>query len=183
MTTNRPTWWAGAPTPLRWSGAADGYFFVRGLYLEAHSLGEVTGDDAHCRAVCERVGGCNTISRKGDSTPCMLDTACPGGDRLLDRLLRLQKADTAPAPTIKAVQRRHSDLPLEEGAVTMFATRCRPAPEWHRAPYILKEEGAHLSLRYEASVERKNSAGGTSKRPVLEQAKQLVEWAEAAASP
>ena len=100
------------PTSLdltAWSGEAGGYHLVRGLFLPAHSLGAVDGDDAHCRAVCAKVGGCNTVSRLGGSRRCYLDGACPGGDRQLQSARQDGGADAAgdaPSPTLRAVQRR-----------------------------------------------------------------------------
>ena len=109
------------------------------------------------------------ISRQAGSRQCLLDSACPGGERLLRRGLVTNafvvvssssernatalSLGSAP-PTLKAVQRRHGNVPYRSGAVTMFAQQCRPAPQWSHVPYILAAEGTHLDLIREASPER-----------------------------
>ena len=120
------------PSNMLWNWQeTQGYYIVDGLFLTAHSLGAVYGDDAHCRTVCSRVGGCNSISRDADSRYCWLDTACPGGDRQLDRFLAPPAPQPPlPSPSIKAVRRRHGTSPYIAGASSMFAVRCRPLPKW-----------------------------------------------------
>ena len=135
-----------------WSREINGYFVVDGLFLSPHALGAVSGDDDHCRAVCDRVGGCNSISRQANSRRCLLDTACPGGERLLLR----QRSDASarrerPGATTRAVQRRYGAVPYSVGAVTMFAVHCRPVPQWHNVPYMLAAEGAHISVEWSES--------------------------------
>jgi hypothetical protein len=143
------------PTAWAWSLEVNGYYIVDGLFLSPHALGAVSGDDDHCRAVCTRVGGCNSISRQANSRQCLLDTACPGGERLLLR----QSSDTSalrepPGATTRAVQRRYGAVPHSVGAVTMFAMHCRPVPQWHNVPYMLAAEGAHISVEWATSPER-----------------------------
>ena len=149
-----------------WSREVNGYYMVDGLFLSSHTLGAVHGDEDHCRAVCTRVGGCNSISRQANSRQCLLDTACPGGDRLLLRhgsdasAARRDGSDASaarrepPGATAKAVQRRYSAVPYRSGAVTMFAVHCRPIPQWHSVPYMLAAEGAHITVVWEQSPER-----------------------------
>ena len=138
-----------------WNREINGYYIVDGLFLSPHPLGAVSGDDEHCRAVCTRVGGCNSVSRQANSRQCLLDTACPGGDRLLLR----QSSDASarretPGATTRAVQRRYGAVPRSIGAVTMFAAHCRPVPQWHNVPYMLAAEGAHISVEWAPSPER-----------------------------
>eukprot|EP00966_Prymnesium_polylepis_P216250 5006125-Prymnesium_polylepis.1 len=83
------------------------------------TLGIVQGDDAHCRKVCDLVGGCNTITRAGRA--CLLSADCP----------------QSPQPAT-----------CEAGAVTMVQQPCRLKNRWVSLNYPIpaKREGAHIAV-------------------------------------
>lgn len=128
------------------SEVSGGYFAfsnVRALGVSGDTgLGKVQGDDAHCRAVCSLVPGCNTISRDAGAKDCMLSATC-----VADRLRSTDRGNGGLASRydeLTPISKSLRDAACRKGAVSFFASECREQPKWLKLSYRVENEGTHI---------------------------------------
>ena len=111
----------------------EGFTVYAGLRIEhnssSDSLGEVFGDNSHCRRVCSVVPGCNLIVAEGPR--CRLYAACM--PQLREALGQGRVPATAESPA-------H----CSETSIAMLAEQCSERPKWQRLAYRLPIEGNML---------------------------------------